>query len=156
MVVISPNTAFVTGFNQSPVIASRQGIIKFNGGEMNYFWCIFFFAGNFLRSCHPTSSYFFGLSFICFVLVEWQSQMLVLIEFYKAVAGNEPFSKVVICRIVSLALMLKGFSILGRERDCNHIGNIPCQFILSEALILPFCVLACGLKYMDFSTLVLN
>ena len=74
----------------------------------------FFFAGNFF---HPTSGYFFGLSFICFLLVEWQSQMPVLIELYKAVAGNEPFSKVVICRIVSPAVMLKGFSILGRERE---------------------------------------
>ena len=43
--------------------------------------------------------------------------MPVLIELYKAVAGNEPFSKVVISRIVSSAVMLKGYSILGRERE---------------------------------------
>ena len=43
--------------------------------------------------------------------------MPVLIELYKAVAGNEPFSKVVICRIDSSAVILKGYSILGRERE---------------------------------------
>ena len=84
---------------------------------MKNFRCIFFSAGNLLRSFRPTSGYFFGPSFICFLLVEWQSQMPVLIELYKAVAGNEPFSKVVICRIVSSAVILKGYSILGRERE---------------------------------------
>ena len=42
MVVISSITAFVTGFNQSPVIAGRRGIINFNGEGVKNFQCIFF------------------------------------------------------------------------------------------------------------------
>ena len=64
MVVISSNTTFVTGLNQSPVIARRRGIVNFNGGGVNNFrfpFFFFFLAGNFLWSCHPTSGYFFGV-----------------------------------------------------------------------------------------------
>ena len=42
MVVISSNTAFVTGVNQSPVIARRRGIININGEGVKNFWCISF------------------------------------------------------------------------------------------------------------------
>ena len=44
MVVISWNAAFVTGFNQSPVIARRRGIVNFNGGGVNNFRFLFFYG----------------------------------------------------------------------------------------------------------------
>ena len=43
MVVISSNTASVTGLNQSPVIARRRGIVNFNGGVVYNFRFPFFF-----------------------------------------------------------------------------------------------------------------
>ena len=66
MVVISSNTASVTGLNQSPVIARRRGIVNFNGGVVYNFRFPFFFflAGNFLWSCHLTSGYFFGVGVV--------------------------------------------------------------------------------------------
>ena len=116
MVVISSNTAFVTGLNQSPVIARRRGIVNFNGGGVNNFrFPFFFFLG---RKFFMELSPHLRLSLRCWWSGKAKCQCLV--ELYKAVAGNEPFSKVVIRRI-------------------------PCQFISSEALILLFCALPCGL-----------
>ena len=70
MVVISSNTAFVTGFNQSPVIARRRGIVNFNGGGVNNFRFPFFFFWQEIFYGVVTSP-----PVISSVLVEWQSQM---------------------------------------------------------------------------------
>ena len=118
MVVISSNTASVTGLNQSPVIARRRGIVNFNGGVVYNFRFPFFFFFFFGRKFFMELSPHLRLFLRCWCSGKAKCQCL--IELYKAVAGNEPFSKVVIRRI-------------------------PCQFISSEALILLFCALPCGL-----------
>ena len=52
MVVISSNTASVTGLNQSPVIARRRGIVNFNGGVVYNFRFPFFFFFFFFFFCN--------------------------------------------------------------------------------------------------------